>query len=87
MALYFPSFAVKILRNFCVIIVAKDKHSLVPLITVPIGRKTPLANVAIEISSVITVDVIRPVSTALVIVLNRFIFLAKLSRTSVLSIK
>ena len=40
----------------------------------PAGRLTPLANAAIEIPPVITVDVISPVSTMPAIVLNRFIF-------------
>ena len=43
----------------------------------------PLANAATEISPVITNDVIRLVSTILVIALNRFIFLAIFSRTSI----
>ena len=50
---------------------------------IPTGNPTPLANAVIEIPPVITVDVIRPVSTIPVIVLNRFIFLAVFSRTSI----
>ena len=42
----------------------------------PTGRPTPLANAAIEIPPVITVDVIKPVSAIPVIVLNCSIFLA-----------
>ena len=53
----------------------------------PTGRPTPLANAAIEIPPVITVDVIKPVSTIPVIVLNRFIFLAVRPRISILSRK
>ena len=44
----------------------------------PTGKSTPLANAAIEIHPVITVDVIRPVSTIPVIALNRFIFFGNL---------
>ena len=53
----------------------------------PTGRPTLLANAAIEIPPVITVDVLRPVSTMPVIVINRFIFLAIRSRTSISSNK
>ena len=47
------------------------------------GRPTLLANAAIEILPVVFVDVIRPVSTMPVIVLNHFIFLAIYSRTPI----
>ena len=53
----------------------------------PTGRPTPLGNVAIEIPPVITVDVIRFVFTMLVVVLNRFIFLANSSRNFISSSK
>ena len=66
---------------------AREIISLVPLKAMSTGRRAQLANVAIEIPPVITVDVIEPVSTIPVIVLNRFIFLAILSRTSILSRK
>ena len=62
--------------------VARERSRLVPLKVMPRGRPTPLANTAIEISPAITVDVIRPVSTMSVIVLNSFIFLAIRSRTA-----
>ena len=42
--------------------VARERSRLVPLKAIPTGKATPLANVAIEIPPVITVDVIRPVS-------------------------
>ena len=61
---------------------ARERSRLVPLKAMPKGRPTPLANAATEIPQVITVDVIKPVSTIPVIVLNRFIFLAVPSRTS-----
>ena len=51
--------------------VARERNRLVPLKALPTGRATPLANAATEIPPVITVDVIRPVSTMPVIVLNR----------------
>ena len=63
--------------------VARERSRLVPLEAIPTGNPTLLANAAINIPSVITVDVIRPVSTIPVIVLNRFIFLAICSRTSI----
>ena len=66
---------------------ARERISLVPLKAMSTGRRAQLANVVIEIPPVITVDVIEPVSTIPVIVLNRFIFLAILSRTSILSRK
>ena len=59
----------------------RERIRLVPLKAMPTGRPTPPANAAIETPPVITVDVIRPVSTMLVIVLNCFIFLVIRSRT------
>ena len=58
--------------------VARERSRLVPLKAIPTGNPTPLANAAIDIPPVITVDVIRPVSTIPVIVLNRFIFFGNL---------
>ena len=54
--------------------VARERSRLVSLKAMPTGRPRPLANAAIETPPVITIDVIRSVSTMLVIVLNRFIF-------------
>ena len=79
--------SVKVLKDFRVITVERERSRLVPLKAMPTGRSTPLANAAIEIPPVITVDVIRPVSTMPVIVLNRFIFLAIRSRTLISSRK
>ena len=62
---------------------ARERSSLVPLKAIPTGNPTPLGNAAIDIPTVITVDVIRPVSTILAIVLNHFIFLVICLRTSV----
>ena len=67
--------------------VARKRSRLVPLQAMLTGRPTPLANAAIETPSVITVDVIRSVFTMPGIVLNRFIFLAIPSRTSISSSK
>ena len=76
-------FMVKILKDFCEMAVAREISRLVPLKAIPTGNPTPLPNAAIEIPPVITVDVIRPVSTIPVIVLNRLIFLAFYLRTSI----
>ena len=78
---------VKVLKDFCVIAVARERSTLVPLKAMPMGNPTPLANAAIEIPPVITVHVIKPVSTISVIVLNRFFFLAIRSRNSISSSK
>ena len=51
----------------------------------PTGKPKPLENASIEIPPVITVDVIRPVCTMPVIVLNRSTFLAFRSRTLIWS--
>ena len=67
--------------------VARERSRLVPVKGIATSNPTPLANAAIEIPPVITVDVIRPVSRIPVIVLNRFIFLAIRSRTSISSRK
>ena len=83
----FSCSTVKVLNYFCVMTVARERSRLGRLKTMPAGRLTPLANAEIEIPPVITVDVIKPVSTTPVIVLNRFIFLAIRSRTSIPSRK
>ena len=77
----------KILKDFRVIAVAKERSRLVPLKAIATGNLTTLANAAIEIPPVITVDVIRPVCTIPVIALNRFIFLSIRSRTLISSRK
>ena len=78
---------VKILKDFREMAVARERIRLVPLKTIPTGNPTPLANAAIKIPPVITVDVITPVPTIPVIVLNRFIFLCNFSQTSISSRK
>ena len=62
---------------------ARERRRLAPLGVMPTGRPTPPANAAREIPPVITVEIIRPVSTMPVIVLNYF--LAIRSRTSISS--
>ena len=63
--------------------VARERIRLVPLKAMPKGNPTLLVNAMIEIPPVITVDVIRSVSTIPVIVLNRFIFFGICSRISI----
>ena len=79
----FFCFEVKVLKDFRVLGVARERSRLVPLKVIPTGNPTPLTNAVIDIPPVITVDVIRPASTIPVILLNRFIFLAICSRTSI----
>ena len=50
--------------------VAREKSRLVSRQAIPTGNPTPLANAARYIPQVITGDVIRPVSTKSVIILN-----------------
>ena len=64
------------MKDFRVMTVAGERSRLVQPKAAPTGRPTPLANAAIEIPPVITVDVIKPVSMIPVIVLNCFIFFA-----------
>ena len=87
MASCFSFFMIKVLKNFRVMTVAKERSRLVPLKAMPTGRPKLLANSATEIPPVITVDVFRPVSTMPVVVLNRLIFLAIRSRSSISSSK
>ena len=83
----FSCFTVKALKDFHVMTVARRRSRLVPLKAMPTGNPTTLANAAIYTPPVITTDVIRPVSTIPVIILNRFIFLVIRSRTSISSRK
>ena len=76
MASCFSCFTVKVLKDFHAITVARERIRLAPLKAMPTSRAAPLANAAIEIPPVITVDGIRPVSMMPLIVLNRFSFLA-----------
>ena len=80
----FSCFTEKVLKDFRVITVAREESRLAPLKAITTGRPTPLANAAIEIPPVIIVYVIRPVSR---IHVNRFIFLAICSQTSISSRK
>ena len=79
----FSCFPVKILKDFRVMAVTRERSRLVPLKAIPTGNPTLLGNAVMEIPPVLTVDVIRPVSTIPVIILNHFIFLAICSRTSI----
>ena len=74
MALCFSCFKVKVLKVFRVVTVARERIRLVPLKAMPTSRPTPLENAAIKIPPVITVNVIRSVSTMPVIVLNHLFF-------------
>ena len=74
MASCFSCCTVKVLKYFRVMTVARERSRAVPLKTMATGQPTPLANAAVEIPPVITVDVIRPVSTMPVIVLNHLNF-------------
>ena len=76
-------FTVRILKDFLVMTVARERSSPALSKTAPTGRPTQVANAAVDIPPVITANVIRSVSTIPVIVLNRFIFLAVCSRTSI----
>ena len=78
-ALCFCCFTVNILKDFCITAVAREKSRLALLNVIPAGRSVPITNAEIETTPVITVYVIRPVSTMLVIVLNCFIFNHKAS--------
>ena len=84
---FFYFLMVKVLKDFCVIAVARERSTLVPLKAMPTGNPTSPANAAIEIPPVITVDVIKPVSTISAVILNRFIFLPIRSRNSISSSK
>ena len=74
MELCFSCFTVKILKDFRVMAVAREKSRIVPPKAIPTGNPTTLANAAIEIPPVMTTDVIKLVSAILVIVLNHFFF-------------
>ena len=55
----FSCFTVKILKEFRMMAVARERSRLVPLKEIPTGNPTPLANAAMLIPPVTTVDVIR----------------------------
>ena len=64
----------EILKDFCMIVVEREKSRLVPLNLTPTGRTKPFANASIETPPVITLDRIKPISVMLVILLKRLIF-------------
>ena len=79
----FSRLTVRGLEGFRVAVVIAEKNRLAPPKAIPTDNPTPLANAAIDIPPVTTVDVIRPVSTILAIVMNHFIFLTCCSRFSI----
>lgn len=83
----FYCFTVNILKYICVRAAARKKSRLVPFNAVPTSRPTPITNAAIETPPVMTVDVMRPVSTMLVVASNCFTFFARSSQTSLWSSK
>ena len=85
MELCFSCFTVKVLKDFRVMAVARERSKLVPLKAMSMGNSTPLANAAINILPVNTIDVIKPLPAIPAIVLNRFILLTICSRNSVSS--
>ena len=58
MELCFSCFTVKVMVDFHMMTVAREITRLVPLNAMPTGRPTPLANAAMLIPPLITVDVI-----------------------------
>ena len=61
-------------KDFCVMTGARERSRLIPLKVMPTGKSKPLENASIEIPPVITADVIRPVCTIPMIVMNRSTF-------------
>ena len=55
-------------------ILERERTTLKPPKAVPKDRPTPLANAGIEVPPAIAEDVIRPMSTIPIILLNRFFF-------------
>ena len=83
MASWFSCFTVKILKVVRVMTIARKRSRQMTLKAISTDGLTPFADGAIEILPVITVDVIRPISTMSVIVLNHFIFFASRSQNSI----
>ena len=76
MASCFPCFTVRLLENFRVGTVKRERTTPNPPKAAPTGRPTQLANAGIEAPPEIAADVIKPVSMMRVTVFNRFFFLA-----------
>ena len=74
MALRLSCLTVRLLENFCVGTVKRERTTPNPPKTAPTGRPTTLENAEIEAPPVITADVIKPVSTIRVAEFNRFFF-------------
>ena len=78
---------VNVLKDFCVISVAREKIRLLPFNAIPTSRSTPPINEAIETHSVITLDVtsLGDPPLGILVVSNRFIFFVNLFWTSISS--
>ena len=72
MALCFSYFTVKVLKDFCVMTVARDGSRLVLLRAMATGKPTSLTNAVTETISTVTGDVIRLISVIIVVVSNFF---------------
>ena len=65
---------VNILKDFCEIVVVREKSRTVSINGKPADRLKLLTTVAIGNPPVMSIDITRPVSIMLVIALNNFIF-------------
>ena len=83
----FSCFTVYVLKNFGVTTYARETSWLVPPNAISVGRPATLTDAVTKTLSVKIVDVIRPVSTTLMIVLYDFIFFASFSRILISSNK
>ena len=84
---YFSRATIEAIRYFRVAGVIGEKSGRTLLKTIQTGSPTPFASAAMDIHPVRTVDVIRPMSAMLNIVMDRLIFLAFFSHFSVSSRK
>ena len=83
----FPCFTVKDLENFRMEIIERERTTLKQPKVEPTGRPTLLENARIELLPAIVDNVIRPLSSVPMILLNRFLFLACRVGSSVSSSK
>ena len=74
MASCFPCFIVRALDNFRVAIFKRERNTPNASKAAPTSRPTPLTNAEIEVPPAIADNVIRPVFTMPMILLNRFFF-------------
>lgn len=75
----FFCFILNILKDFRVITAASENNRLIAVSLIPSGIPTTPENFVIEISRVITAEVLKSLFIASVIVLNHFIFFANFS--------